>query len=146
MKVKIKKLVPNAIIPKYAKEGDVGMDLTAVSKTYDEDNNVVYDTGIAVQIPEGFFGLVFPRSSNSKKDLTLTNSVGVIDSGYRGSIILKYKRMTIFNTGIGEIKEYNVGDRVGQLIILPHPYIDFIESDDLSDTKRGVGGFGSTGN
>ena len=67
------------------------MDLVAVSKSYDENLNVCYGTGLAFEIPEGYMGLVFPRSSISKKDLTLSNSVGVIDSGYRGEVFLKFR-------------------------------------------------------
>lgn len=80
MKLKIKKLHPNAVIPQYAKLGDAGLDLVATSLTLDEDNNLVYGTGLAFEIPTGYVGLLFPRSSNSKKDLILANHVGVIDS------------------------------------------------------------------
>ena len=75
MEVKIKKLVENAIIPTYAKKGDAGMDLTATSKYYDEHGNLVFGTGISMKIPEGFVGLIFPRSSVAKKELSLSNSV-----------------------------------------------------------------------
>lgn len=80
MKVKIKKLSPNAVIPQYAKQGDAGLDLTATSKEYDEHGNVVYGTSLAIEIPPGYVGLLFPRSSNAKYDLLNTNAVGVIDS------------------------------------------------------------------
>ncbi len=92
MKVKIKKLHKNAIIPQYAKSGDAGMDLVATSKSYDKHGNVVYGTGLAFEIPKGFVGLLFPRSSNAKKDLLLSNSVGVLDSGYRGEVMFKFKK------------------------------------------------------
>lgn len=141
MEVKIKKLVKGAVIPKYAKEGDAGMDLTATSKWYDDDNNVCYGTGIAMEIPKGYVGLVFPRSSNAKQDLILSNSVGVIDSGYRGEITFKFKLVE----GRHLAKDYNIGDRVGQIIILPYPIIDFIEVEQLSETERGNGGYGSSG-
>ena len=138
MKVKIKKLHENAVIPSYAKSGDAGMDLTAVSVSYDVYNNVVFDTGLAFEIPEGYVGLVFPRSSISKSfGENLRNSVGVVDSGYRSSVILKF--------GIAGTSIYRVGDRVGQLIIMPYPQIEFEEVDELSITERGEGGFGSTG-
>lgn len=139
MKIKIKKLHENAVIPTYAKHGDAGMDLTATSKSYDENNNVVYGTGLAVEIPEGYVGLVFPRSSICKKDLFLTNSVGVIDSGYRGEIMTKFKHTD--NLPV----EYRVGERIAQLIILPHPYIEFELADELSKSERGTGGYGSSG-
>ena len=80
MKIKIKKLHENAIIPKYAKPGDAGMDLTAISISKDNVGNITYHTGLAVEIPQGYVGLLFPRSSISKKQQFLTNSVGVIDS------------------------------------------------------------------
>lgn len=139
MKVKIKKLHPNAIIPKYAKPGDAGMDLTSISEEWNDDNSMVtYDTGLAMEIPEGYVGLLFPRSSISKTILSLANSVGVIDSGYRGSIMFKFRYPE-------EGMIYDVGDRIGQIIILPYPSIEFEEVAELSSTERGEGGFGSTG-
>lgn len=80
MKVKIKKLHPDAVLPAYSTSGSAGMDLTAVSKTYDEHGNVHYGFGLAFEIPEGYVGLIFPRSSCAKFDLSLSNCVGVIDS------------------------------------------------------------------
>jgi dUTP pyrophosphatase len=144
MVVKIKKLVENAVIPKYSKPGDAGLDLTAVSVSF-EKNYVSYKTGLAVEIPEGFVGLLFPRSSNSKMDLILTNSVGVIDSGYRGEIELRYK---LVGNGVTPsiVGTYNIGDRVGQLVIIPYPSIEFEEVTELSTTERNTGGYGSTGN
>lgn len=168
MTVKIKKLHPNAVIPTYAKQGDAGMDLTAISVRHDGDY-FVYDTGLAIEIPEGYVGLVFPRSSLSEKDLILTNHVGVIDSGYRGSIKARFKldfdhwsvqnNQESFEEGIAPFYEkaedeyrdyaltsniYGVGDRIAQLIILPYPQITFQEVDELSKTERNDGGFGST--
>ena len=144
MKIRIKKLNEHAVIPKYATPGDAGMDLTAVSKRIDEHDNVVYGTGLAFEIPEGHVGLLFPRSSNSKKDLLLSNSVGILDSGYRGEVIFKFKPSDC-NIEIDELDTYQVGDRIGQIIILPYPQIEFELIDELSDTQRGSGGFGSTG-
>jgi dUTP pyrophosphatase len=141
MQVKIKKLHVDAVIPVYSKPGDAGMDLTAVSATQDQYGNVVYGTGLAVEIPEGYVGLIFPRSSNSKTDLYLTNHVGVVDSGYRGEIMFKFRPVN----GLLNAKVFQVGDRVGQLIILPYPSIEFDETNELSDSARGDGGFGSTG-
>lgn len=139
MKVRIKKLDPNAVIPSYAKEGDAGLDLTAVSKAVDESGNIVYGTGLAFEIPQGYVGLVFPRSSNAKKDLWLTNSVGVIDSGYRGEVMFKYRPISY------KEREYAVGERVGQLIIMPYPHIEFEEANALSASERSTGGYGSSG-
>ena len=137
MKVKINKLHEDAIIPKYAKDGDAGMDLTAVDVTADA-GVITYKTGLAVEIPRWHVGLLFPRSSVYKTGQSLTNCVGVIDSGYRGEIMLKF-------TLSPYQREYQIGDRVGQLIIMPYPKIEFEEVDQLSSTDRGKGGYGSTG-
>ena len=142
VKVPIKKLSSDAIIPTYSKEGDAGMDLTAVSKEITDDY-VSYKTGLSFEIPSGYVGLLFPRSSNSKKDLLLTNSVGVIDSGYRGEVELRFK--PILNGKLENIKTYEVGDRIGQIMIIPYPKIEFVETENLSQSQRGDGGFGSTG-
>jgi dUTP pyrophosphatase len=137
MKVKIKKLKDNAIIPSYSKMGDAGMDLTITSIIADNRLDITYGFGIAMEIPEGFVGLVFPRSSIRKTDLILTNSVGVIDSGYRGELQATFRKVgTEF---------YKVGDRGAQIIIIPHPEIEFHQVEELSETERGTGGFGSTG-
>lgn len=146
MVVKIKKLVENAVIPEYSKPGDAGLDLTAVSKTVDENNNIVYGTGLALEIPEGFVGLLFPRSSNSKTDLYLTNHVGVIDSGYRGEIMFKFRSVLCSSGQYVCGKDYKIGDRVGQLIIIPFPEVEFKEVQELSVTERNTEGYGSTGN
>lgn len=145
--VKIKKLDERAVIPQYAKPGDAGMDIYAIGMDVTDDY-IEYDTGLSFEVPEGYVMLIFPRSSNSKKDLLLANSVGVLDSGYRGPLKLRYKRIWhIVNseTAMLTAKQYEVGDRVGQIMILPYPQINFVEVDQLSDTERGSGGFGSTG-
>ena len=146
MKVNVKKLDSNAVIPTYARHGDAGMDLTATSKSYDEHGNVCYGTSLAFEIPHGFVGLLFPRSSNTKKDLILGNSVGVIDSGYRGEVVLKFRPVMPLERDIEfGPREHEVGDRVGQIVIMPVPQIEFNVVDELSTTDRGVGGFGSSG-
>lgn len=142
MQVKFKKMHPDAVIPSYAKPGDFGLDLTAVSIVNKSTHQIMYDTGIAVEIPEGYGGFVFPRSSISKRGLDLSNSTGVIDSQYRGSIRLIFNFTDSYPYSEGE---YTVGERIGQLIILPYPIIEPVESDSLSETERGEGGFGSTG-
>lgn len=152
MQVNIKKLSKNAVVPTYAKHGDAGMDLTAVSKYFDDYGNVCFDTGLAFEIPKGFVGLLFARSSLSKTDLSLANHVGVIDSGYRGSVQFKFKPVGNVFEDDGSIVDlhpisltnYEVGDRIGQIIIMPHPQIEFNVVDELSTSDRGVGGFGST--
>lgn len=130
-----------AIVPQYAHSTDAGMDLFATSKYYDADGNVVYGTGLAFEIPRGYVGLVFPRSSNATKKLLLSNSVGVIDSGYRGEVKFKFKRL--FH--LDDMVEYEVGERVGQMIIMPYPRIEFVVVDELTNSERGTGGYGSTG-
>lgn len=167
MEVKIKRLHPDSVIPCYARAGDAGLDLVAVSVQEDELGNLVYGTGLAIEIPKGYVGLLFPRSSNSKKDLILTNHVGVVDSGYRGEITFKYRPMyaemvhtswwrRIVNRFIRNRcnavavshyarSVYDIGDRIGQLVIIKYPKIDFIETDTLTNTERGAGGYGSTG-
>lgn len=139
MKVKIKKLYDGAVLPSYAKPGDAGLDLTATER-WVEGDKVCYGTGLAIEIPEGFVGLVFPRSSIAKKELLLSNSVGVIDSGYRGEIKAKFMLTDYPETD----KIYEVGERIAQLIIMPYPRIEFEEVNELSKTERGTGGYGST--
>ena len=138
MKIKIKKLHPKAIIPKYAKPGDAGMDLTAVDMDYNP-GHITYKTGLAFAIPDGYVGFLFPRSSVYKTRQSLANSVGVIDSGYRGEVMLKFTRSK-------DALEYSIGDRIGQLIVMPYPDVQLEEVNHLSDTQRSGGGFGSTGN
>lgn len=137
--VKFKKLDDSAVAPKYSKEGDAGLDLTATSIISNTTNQVTYGTGIALEIPNGFVGLVFPRSSIKKYELQLSNSVGIIDSGYRGEIQITFNKIH------SSLTDYKVGDRVAQIIILPYPQITMVESKELSKTERGEGGFGSTG-
>lgn len=139
IELKIKKLHSEAVIPQYAKPGDAGLDLVAISEEWNEDNTMVtYGTGLAIEIPEGHVGLIFPRSSISKTTLNLSNSVGVIDSGYRGPIMFKFRYLEN-----GDV--YEVGDRIGQLVIMEIPKVSIIEVQELSSTERGEGGFGSTG-
>lgn len=144
MEVKIKRLHRDAIIPSYAKYGDAGLDLSAVDVSY-KDDYISYKTGLAFEIPKGYLGLLFPRSSNSKKDLILCNSVGVLDSGYRGEVEFRYK--LVYNGGAsrGLQHTYSIGDRVGQIVIIPYPEITFVEKEELEDSERGANGFGSTG-
>jgi dUTP pyrophosphatase len=140
MKVRFKKLSEKAVTPKYAKPGDAGMDLVATSLVKNEIF-YEYETDIAVEIPEGYVGLLFPRSSISKTKQILANSIGVVDSGYRGSLRLRFKKLDWDN---GEV--YGIGDKVGQLVIIPYPTIELEEVSELSETNRGENGFGSSGN
>ena len=143
MDLKFKKLHDDAKIPSYAHDTDAGLDLTAVSFTqeFDKSNKLVlvYHTGLAVEIPEGYVGLIFMRSSISDKSISLTNAVAVIDSGYRGELLLKYKITTDSLPTI-----YQPGEKIGQLIIIPYPKINPIEVEELSSSDRNEGGFGST--
>ena len=127
MKIKFKKLHPAAVMPKRATDGAAGFDLTAVTCRYGDNGKVFYDTGIAVEIPAGYVGLVF------------SCCVGVIDSDFRSSISM------IFNVGYGGCSPYHVGDRIGQIVFVPVPAFELVESDELSETARGAGGYGSTG-
>lgn len=149
MEVKIKRLHKDAVIPRYAKPGDAGLDLTATSKWHDEYGNVCYGTGLAFEIPEGYVGMVFPRSSCTKKSILLGNAVGIIDSGYRGEVSFKFKPSLVLTSGINYNKnipdDYDIGERIGQIIIMPYPQIEFVEVDELSETERGTGGYGSSG-
>lgn len=193
LKVKIKKLVPEAVIPTYAKDGDMGMDVTATSVEYDKTLDCfVYHTGLAFELPKGYGMLIFPRSSNRKTNSYMTNHVGILDSGYRGELLLcfKYKEsvhsilssfrsdkfieklandvdvrdakalaVAIIKTSNDIVNNdtdltkfmmnfapYKVGDRIGQIVIVPYPTIEFEETDTLSESERGAGGHGSTGN
>jgi len=139
---KFKKLHEDAVTPTYSKKGDGCVDLHCVSYVLNEQTNqVTYSTGISLEIPSGYVGLVFPRSSIRRTVLELSNSVGVIDSGYRGEIMATFN----VNTGTNQSTIYENGERICQLMILPYPKIKFTEVTDLSETDRGEGGFGSTG-
>ena len=147
MKVNIKKLSDSAVIPTKAHNTDAGFDITAITKEFehlpDGQKIISYGTGLAIEIPNNYVGLIFPRSSIYKKSLTLANCVGVIDSGFIGEIKFKFKIDSGSRPMYGAT--YDIGDRVGQLIIIPYPEIEFNEVDSLKDTKRGSGGYGSTG-
>ena len=142
LSVKFRKLVPEAVTPEYAQNGDAGLDLTATSFRMDS-TFIEYGTGIAVEIPDGHVGLLFPRSSITKAPagVSLKNSVGVIDSNYRGEILVRFD-LPYSDRVKGTLPD--VGKKVAQLIILPYPKVYFEEVQELSDTNRGDGGFGST--
>lgn len=167
MEVNFKKLHPDAVTPTYARDGDAGLDFVAIAKEH-KPPFLEYRTGIAVEIPEGYVGLIFPRSSITKSapGVSLKNSVGVIDSGYRGEIMFRFEMPSDECLWDGE--EYvswndgelgpstnglddllptpKVGDKIGQMIILPYPMIRLREVDELTNSERGDNGFGSTGN
>lgn len=140
MKIKFKKLVKHAMAPVQSTKGAACYDLFATDYRYDIDNMMhEYGTGIAIEIEKNHVGLLFPRSSISKTSLTLANSAGVIDSDYRGEITFRFREI--------DVREmfYIAGDRIGQILIIPYPDIEFEEVDKLSNTTRGAGGWGSTG-
>ena len=138
MKLRYKKLQSRAYAPVRGTEHSAGMDLIAISKTT-TSKGIAYGTGLAFEIPENHVGLLFPRSSVSKTSLSMANSVGVIDSDYRGEI------SAVFKVNDKNADIYNIGDRVCQLVIVPIPAVELEEVDDITETVRGVGGFGSTG-
>ena len=144
MEVKFKRLSDKAIMPIRAHKGDAGIDVTATQITTEINEcgqvMIVYHTDLAVEIPEGYVGLLFPRSSISNKSLALTNSVGVIDSIYRGELMAKMRATTDVVPSV-----YKVGERFAQLIIMPILDYDIVESTELTETERGEGGYGSTG-
>lgn len=144
MQIKIKKLNPNAKTPTRGSEQAAGYDIYAcledANVTIPAHCTVKVPTGISMAIPEGYFGGIFARSGlASKQGLRPANCVGVIDSDYRGEF------MVMLHNDTDEPKTIENGDRVGQLVILPFMAIDFEETDSLDETKRGSGGFGSSG-
>lgn len=141
MEIKIKKLHPDAVIPKRAFDTDVGADLVAVEIESETDTQITYNLGIAIENPSRqIAALIFPRSSICKYDLTLSNSVGVIDPTYRGSL------KAVFNKTKGHSsKVYAVGERVCQLVFVPFYNASFLVVEELSETSRAAGGWGSTG-
>lgn len=188
IQIKIKKLDPKAVIPTKAHTTDAGCDLTAISRVFAADGTATYGTGLAIEIPEGYVGLLFPRSSVYRVDQHLTNCVGVIDSGYRGEIKFKFKPTLVYadKDGIGEeatepwqyegtdqtdpdtqevtfngrqdmypdlnegcmpfpFRAYEIGERIGQIIIMPYPEVEYEVADTLSDSDRGTTGYGDSG-
>lgn len=143
MKLPIK-LTPEAKKPEQANAHDAGWDLFACKRTK-IGNILTYDTGVSVAIPEGHVGLLFPRSSICKYDLELCNSVGVIDSGYRGTIQAKFREL-IPNDFTKKPKIYNLGDKICQLVIVPISSVELDFVDSLPKSERGENGFGSSGN
>lgn len=168
MEVKFKKLSDKAVIPTKAHPTDAGFDMVATGINKTEDY-LEYKTDIAIQLPKGYCALLFPRSSNSKKDLLLANSVGLVDEGFIGEIRFRFKRIlmpvmvdTMIAPSTGDVLKdaqntrkvpglayrddfiYKKGDKIGQLVIMPIPEITLVETDELTETDRGENGFGST--
>ena len=141
--IKVKKLKPNAILPTYGSAEAAGADLYACledSVTIHPGETVFIPTGLAMEIPVGCAGLIYARSGLAcKQDLAPANKVGVVDSDYRGEFIV-----ALHNHG-KEARQVSCGDRIAQLVIMPYLSVSFSEVDELSETARGEGGFGSTG-
>lgn len=167
MIVNVKRINEKAVLPAYAKPGDACMDITATDLEYDIKNDRwIYHTGLAFEVPQGYYMSLKPRSSNTKCDFYIANAPGTLDSGYRGELLVIFKRrdrisledfallfkgvdpnavMSAYVNSMLSISPYIPGDRVCQLMILPYPEIEWNEVEELSVTERGEGGFGSTG-
>lgn len=141
MNVNIKRLNENAVIPQYATEQSAGMDLCSAEKTSIEPNcRKLIHTGISIALPVGYEAQVRPRSGLAlKKGITVLNSPGTIDADYRGEV-----GVILLNTS-SDAFEINIGDRIAQMVISKHERVRFNEVNELNDTDRGSGGFGSTG-
>lgn len=138
MNINIKKLSPDAVTPVYATKDSACFDLTATSRGI-VNPDFVFNTGLAFEIPQGYVMLVFSRSGMGFKDgVRLANCVGVIDSDYRGEV--KVKLVTDNHK-----KLYDKGERIAQAMVIPYEQVSFNVVDELVDTERGAGGFGSTG-
>jgi dUTP pyrophosphatase len=140
-KIKIKLNHADAVIPVKANEDDAGYDLFAATDPVFNGQYLEYDTGISIEPPSGYYTEVVPRSSISKYDLLLCNSVGIIDPSYRGNIKLRFKVTQPYENAL----IYKKGDRIGQLILRSLLTSEFELVSDLTETSRGSGGFGSTG-
>lgn len=154
MKLNFKKSHPNAVTPVYSTDEAAGLDLVATD-VYFRDGSLVCETGIHVEIPKGYAGFLMARSSISKYDLVLANGIGLIDSDYRGQLMFKFKPAQRFDID-GHVYDadsismngpimYKAGDKIGQLVIKKIEHCELVEVDNLNDTERGTGGFGSTG-
>lgn len=143
MQVRIKRLMPDAVMPSKAREGDAGFDCVAITDgAWNVDRTYIeYKTGLSVQMPSGYHVELFPRSSISKYDLVLCNSIGLVDNGYRGEIVFRFKYIS------RETQSpllYKKGDKIGQIVVRKTYDFPVIEVSELSETDRGTGGFGST--
>lgn len=137
MKIKFKKIYRQAVAPRKGSKFAAGFDLTAIDYKRDPLTGAwEYSTGISVELPPGHCGLLMPRSSIYRTGAMLSNGVGLLDEDYRGEILFKF---------YSESRPYDVGQRIGQLVVLRLPYVKFEEASELSETERGTGGYGSTG-
>lgn len=142
MRIEFRKLDPAAALPRRARDGDAGLDLAAnADLVLGPGERGLVPTGLAVAIPDGYAGLVLPRSGlASRRGLTLANAPGLIDAGYRGEVTL-----SVVNLDPREKVEIQRGDRIAQLVVVPFAQAEPVLVEDLPETSRGVGGFGSSG-
>ncbi|HEY2802914.1 MAG TPA: dUTP diphosphatase [Actinomycetota bacterium] len=142
MEVPFRALVPHAVLPRRARGGDAGLDLSAAEGAeVKAGDRAMVRTGVAVAIPEGHAGFVLPRSGlASRRGLTLANAPGLIDAGYRGEIVC-----AMVNLDRSETVRVAVGDRIAQLVIVRVPEFQPVWAEELPGSERGAGGFGSTG-
>lgn len=138
----IKILEGKAVLPETAYEGDAGIDLSSIEEiTLQPFERALVSTGLAVAIPEGFAGFVLPRSGSAiKQGLSLVNAPGLIDSGYRGEL-----KCIVINLDAEHPLTIGIGDRIAQLVIMPVQNVRLLVQDELDETQRGSGGFGSSG-
>jgi dUTP pyrophosphatase len=145
MKIRLKRLHPNAVIPRYAYPNDACVDLTATTKL-ETDDYIEYGFGWAIEVPIGWVGVMRPNSRHSKRDLVFASS-GEVDSGFRGELTLRYKKVKN-NSRIPrsdmDWNIYEVGDVVAQLRLTQRPDLEFEEDEELSKSERGTGGYGSS--
>ena len=142
MYIEFRKLNDKAITPTKAHSTDAGFDLvcTSIMEGGFDSETITYGTGIAVNIPEGYVGFLCSRSSVYKKGLMQNNAVGIIDAGYTGELIFKFRKMQPYS------HRYELGDKIGQLVVVPLPYVELQEVTEFSEkTERGGCGFGSSG-
>ncbi|MFG6401442.1 MULTISPECIES: dUTP diphosphatase [unclassified Microbacterium] len=131
-----------AALPIYAHPGDAGADLTASEAVHlAPGERALVATGVRIALPDGYVAFVVPRSGlAAKHGITVVNAPGTVDAGYRGEI-----KVSLLNTDLREAYDVAVGDRIAQLIVMPVPRVQFLPVDELPDSARGQGGFGSTG-
>jgi dUTP pyrophosphatase len=137
----IRRLREDAVLPSQAYAGDAGLDLVACEQAVlAPGERATVGTGLAVAIPDGYAGFVQPRSGlAARHGITIVNAPGLVDSGYRGEL-----RVVLLNTDRSEPFTVEPGMRIAQLVVLPVPAVELVESDELPDTERGVRGFGSS--
>ena len=154
LEIGYKKLNARAVTPFYAKDGDAGMDIVSTRVIDEDDESITYGTDLSFEIPNGYVGLLFPRSSVRKYGLVLSNCVGVIDSGYRGEIMCNFKKTGnllnkiasfLFGKKSNLTSKYEVGERMCQIVFIQLPKVLLKEKNSLSDSERGSGGFGHSG-